>query len=83
MAATSGSTFQHLDHDGNVLSHVLDPRNGAAVERVDTFTVTAPTAAEADALATAACVMGARRLRSELYSSGARYGVDVAPGGQR
>ncbi len=77
--ATSGSTYQHLSHDGKVLSHVLDPRNGAAVERVDTFTVTAPTAAEADALATAACVMGARRLRAKLYSSGARYNVDVAP----
>jgi len=76
--ATSGSAFQHLDHDGKVLSHVLDPRNGAAVVRQDAFTVTAPTAAEADALATAACVMGARQLRSALYSSGARYGVDVA-----
>ena len=77
--ATSGSTYQHLPHDGKVLSHVLDPRNGAAVEWTDAFTVTAPTAAEADALATAACVMGARHLRARLYSSGARYNVDVAP----
>ena len=77
--ATSGSAYQHLDHEGRKMSHVLDPRNGAAVERRDAFTVTAPTAAEADALATAACVMGARHLRSKLYSSGARYGVDVTP----
>jgi thiamine biosynthesis lipoprotein len=77
--ATSGSTYQHLAHDGKVLSHVLDPRNGAAVEHTDRFTVTAPTAAEADALASAACVVGARQLRSQLQATGSRYGIDVTP----
>ena len=60
--ATSGSSEQHLDIGERRLSHVLDPRTGAPVEDRAAYTVQAPSAAEADALASAACVLGGEAL---------------------
>ena len=56
---TSGSGKQFFYHQGRRYGHVLDPRNGQPAEGVLSATVLAPTAAEADALATAFYVMGA------------------------
>ncbi|MCH2136309.1 MAG: FAD:protein FMN transferase [Phycisphaerales bacterium] len=77
--ATSGSTYLHMDVEGRRLSHVINPKTGAAVESRAQFTVTAPTAAEADALASAACVVGVDALRKMLRDHGVRYIVDVSP----
>lgn len=50
---TSGSGVQFVRHDGRRLGHVLDPRTGWPAEGVLSATVMAPSAATADALATA------------------------------
>lgn len=55
---TSGGAFQSFCHQGRRLSHVIDPRTGRPAEGVLSATVLAPSAALADALATAFFVMG-------------------------
>jgi thiamine biosynthesis lipoprotein len=55
---TSAATFQHLEYNGRKLGHVLDPRTGWPAEGMASATAVAPTAAEADALATAFYVLG-------------------------
>jgi thiamine biosynthesis lipoprotein len=62
--ATSAATFQHLEHAGRKLGHILDPRTGWPAEGIASATAIAPTAAEADALATAFFVLGADRTRA-------------------
>jgi len=61
--ATSAATFQHLEHNGRKLGHILDPRTGWPAEGTSSATVLAPTAAEADALATAFYVRGVEAAR--------------------
>ena len=56
--ATSGDAFQVLELDGKRYSHIVDPRTGQAVEGRRSVTVIAPTAAEADAFASAINVAG-------------------------
>jgi thiamine biosynthesis lipoprotein len=65
-ATTSGDREQHLVTDGARLSHVLDPATGWPVATRVQVTAIAPTATEADALATALCVMGPERGRALL-----------------
>jgi thiamine biosynthesis lipoprotein len=55
---TSAATFQHLEYNGRKLGHILDPRSGWPAEGLASVSVTAPTAAEADALATAFFILG-------------------------
>lgn len=56
--ATSGNYEQFFAEDGRRYGHVLDPRTGWPVEGLDSVTVLAPTAIEADAWATALLVLG-------------------------
>lgn len=56
--ATSGDREQNVVIDGKRYSHIVDPRSGTALTTMASATVLAPTAAEADALASAACVHG-------------------------
>ncbi len=63
---TSGDREQHLDAGGERLSHVIDPATGWPVSTRVQVTALAPTATEADALATALCVMGPERGRAVL-----------------
>ena len=56
--ATSGSAHQFFMHQGRRLGHVIDPRTGWPTDKVLSVTVVCPTAAEADALATAFFVLG-------------------------
>lgn len=56
---TSSATFQFFEYNGRKLGHVLDPRTGWPAEAVASASVTAPTAAEADAMSTAAFILGA------------------------
>ncbi|MBL8799299.1 MAG: FAD:protein FMN transferase [Planctomycetia bacterium] len=55
---TSAATFQHLEYNGKKLGHILDPRTGLPATGIASATVVAPTAAEADALATAFFILG-------------------------
>jgi len=55
---TSGSGTQFFIDRGRRLGHILDPRSGSPAEGVLSATVLAPSAADADALATAAYVLG-------------------------
>jgi thiamine biosynthesis lipoprotein len=55
---TSGSGTQFFVDRGRRLGHLLDPRTGVPAEGVLSATVLAGSAAEADALATAAYVLG-------------------------
>lgn len=60
--ATSGDYRNYFERDGVRYSHTMDPRSGQPVRhRLASATVLAPTAAEADALATALMVMGEER----------------------
>ncbi len=61
--ATAGGATQFFEHEGRRYSHIIDPRTGRPAEGVFTSTVIAPTAAEADALATAFFVMGVEPVR--------------------
>lgn len=54
---TSGSGSQYFHHAGKRYGHIIDPRTGWPVEQILSSTVIAPSAAEADALATALYVM--------------------------
>jgi thiamine biosynthesis lipoprotein len=56
---TSAATFQFFEYNGRKLGHVLDPRTGWPAEGTASASVIAPTAAEADAMSTAAFVAGA------------------------
>jgi thiamine biosynthesis lipoprotein len=55
---TSGSGNQYFHFGGKRYGHVLDPRSGQPADTLLSATVLAPTAAQADALATAFFVMG-------------------------
>jgi thiamine biosynthesis lipoprotein len=59
--ATSGSGEQYFRHEGRRYGHLLDPRSGRPVEGMLSATALAPTAAEADALATAFFVLGVEK----------------------
>jgi len=60
---TSAATFQYVEYQGRKLGHILDPRTGWPAEGIASVTVVAPTAAWADALATAFFIMGLERTR--------------------
>jgi FAD:protein FMN transferase len=56
--ATTGTYQQFVELEGKRLPHVIDPRSGEPVDGLINATVTAPTAVEADAVATASLVLG-------------------------
>ncbi|MEZ6138077.1 MAG: FAD:protein FMN transferase [Pirellulaceae bacterium] len=71
--ATSGDLWQYVIIDGVKRSHILDPSTGIGVRGPVAATVIADNATDADALATAACVLReedalalARKTRSQL-----------------
>lgn len=62
--STSGDYRNYFERDGVRYSHEIDPRSGRPIaHNLASVTVFAPTAAEADALATALMVMGPERAR--------------------
>lgn len=61
---TSAATFQYLEYNGRKLGHILDPRTGWPAEGLASASVIAPTAAEADALATAFFILGVDRAQA-------------------
>ncbi len=59
---TSGSGTQFFIEKGQKIGHILDPRTGQPASGVLSATVLADTAAEADALATAAYILGPQEI---------------------
>ena len=59
--ATSGDLYQRFTIDGVDYSHVIDPHTGLGSTRGAAATVVAPSGTEADAWASALCVLGAER----------------------
>lgn len=77
---TSGTGRQSFYHKGKRYGHIIDPRTGQPCEGVFSATAVAPTAAEADALATAFYVMGPDKA-IEFCKSNSEYGcVMISPG---
>ncbi|MDQ7012660.1 MAG: FAD:protein FMN transferase [Planctomycetota bacterium] len=77
--ATSGDTEQYIELGGVRYSHILDPRTGAGLTTRTAATVVAIDGATADALASAACVLGserARELLEKIPGLGVRMMVD-------
>ena len=73
---TSGDAFQAVEIDGVRYSHIVDPRTGLGVTGPTAVTVIAPDGTTADALATAASVLGAQeggRLVDEYPGCAARF----------
>ena len=64
--AVSGSTYRFVEHQGTRYSHILDPRTGLGLTHHRTVGVIAPSAMEADVLASAVSVMTEKEL--ERYS---------------
>jgi thiamine biosynthesis lipoprotein len=62
--ATSAATFQFIAHRCKRLGHIIDPRTGWPAHGIESATVLAPTAAEADALSTAFYIMGVDAARA-------------------
>jgi thiamine biosynthesis lipoprotein len=58
---TSGDAYQAAEIDGRRYSHIVDPRTGLGVPGPAAVTVIARDCATADALATAASVLGPER----------------------
>lgn len=56
--STSGDYDRYFEADGERYSHLLDPRTGWPVDHMFALTVHAPTATAADALSTAAFILG-------------------------
>ncbi|MFN0009771.1 MAG: family 16 glycoside hydrolase [Planctomycetota bacterium] len=72
----SGDAENRIELAGVRYSHVLDPRTGEAVQGGVAMSVIASDATTADALATAAAVLGARAGRALVEREGGRLLVD-------
>jgi thiamine biosynthesis lipoprotein len=77
---TSAATFQHLEYNGRKLGHILDPRTAWPAESLASASVVAPTAAEADGLATAFFILGVDRAR-EYCAAHPSVGAVLLPQG--
>jgi thiamine biosynthesis lipoprotein len=78
---TSAATFQHLEYNGRKLGHILDPRSGWPAEGMASATAVAPTAAEADALATAFYIRGIEAAR-DYCAAHPGIGAVLLPAGE-
>ena len=59
--ATSGDYESYFVHDGKRYHHILDPKTGCPARGVSSVTIIAPQAMDADALSTAAFVLGVEK----------------------
>ncbi|MEI6257067.1 MAG: FAD:protein FMN transferase [Planctomycetota bacterium] len=69
---TSGDAFQAVEIAGRRYSHIVDPRTGLGVAGPAAVTVVAPDCTTADALATAASVLGPERFAAVIDGSPGR-----------
>lgn len=77
---TSGSGSQFFHHQGRRYGHILDPRTGYPAECMLATSVVAPTAALADALATALHVMDRQTATAFLNARPELGAILVCPG---
>lgn len=78
--ATSGDLEQYLEVDGVRYAHIIDPRTGLGITRRAAATVVAQSGALADALASAACVLGPEGLAQlRVAFPGARIDLATQP----
>jgi len=84
-AATSGDVEQFVEVGGRRYSHVVDPRTGMGVERMEAVTVIASDGTRADAVATAMSVLGPVRgmARAEELGVEVRFQVRYPDGTRR
>jgi thiamine biosynthesis lipoprotein len=80
---TSGSGTQFFTHHGKRYGHILDPRTGRPADGVLSVSVIAPSAATADALATAFYVMGVEPALEFCDKRPELSAIITAPGKQR
>jgi FAD:protein FMN transferase len=82
--STSGDTEQFLvEPDGRRVAHIVDPHRGAPVVDAPSVAVVARSATRADALSTAAVVLGTARARAVLQRAGVDAVLaDVGPDGE-
>jgi thiamine biosynthesis lipoprotein len=80
---TSGDYERFFMSDGVRYHHILDPATGQPARGCQSVTVLAPNAAEADACATAAFVLGPSRGIGFLRSRPGVRGVIVSADGER
>jgi FAD:protein FMN transferase len=59
--STSGDTEQFIDIEGVRYSHILNPKTGLGLTNRVQATIIAPDATTSDAMATTACILGAKR----------------------
>lgn len=78
--ATSGDYDRYFEVDGQRYSHLLDPRTGWPVDTLMALTVLAPTATAADALSTAAFILGPDEGMALIESCKNVMGVAMAAG---
>jgi len=76
---TSGSGVQFFRVEGRRFGHILDPRSGWPVDHLLSATVLAPTAAEADALATAFFVLGLEKASAFCQNYGSVSALLIPP----
>lgn len=79
---TSGDYERYFERDGIRYHHLFDPKTGRPARLCQAVTVVAPQAALADALATAAFVLGPERGLALIRASGAE-GVLISADGKR
>ena len=77
----SATTHQFFEHEGRKFGHLLDPRTAWPAEGIAISAVTAPTAAEADALATAFFVLGVEPAR-QICARRPELGAVLLPRGE-
>lgn len=77
--ATSGDYDRYFEVEGRRFAHLLDPRTGWPAEGVYAVTVIAPNATAADALSTAAFVLGPEQGMELLLNCKGVEGVLVEP----
>ncbi|GHT41473.1 hypothetical protein FACS189443_3290 [Planctomycetales bacterium] len=79
-SATSGDRFQFVEIDAVRYAHIIDPKTGLGLTHHCTAHVSATTAMQADALASAACVLGkekSRELETALNKQGQNVRIQV------
>ena len=79
---TSGDYERFYEWDGERIHHILDPRTGYPARGCRSVTVWAPTAVDADALATAAFVLGPEDGLALLEGQPGVEGLLVGSGGE-
>jgi len=80
--ATSGDYDRYFEVQGKRFSHLVDPRTGWPAEDLYSVTVVAPNATAADALSTAAFVLGPEHGMALLAACEGVQGVLIQPSGE-